>query len=523
MIFTPFAFMAPTGAAPAFTPANITGIQEWWNSSAGVLLDGSSVDQWTGQINSTILATNTIGSGLLYNASDSNVNNKPSLANDGSTYASLRNTTVLSDFTPTQNRSQFYIFRANTGNSGYSMLGGQTSTAGNASEISAYISAPSNNDKLGAYFFNGGSQPSTLSVANKTYCFIITYSNTGTAEYYIIDEDGTTSTFTKTGLNANDINPFTLEIGGYNNSFLYNGLITEFGFVNGIMSTSDIADLQQYMLDTYTTPSTPLLDDYPGATGAYSLRKLSSTYTGAAIQVRRSTDNATQDIGFVGEGLDITAMETFVGGAGNNGFVSIWYDQSGNGNDQAQATAGDQPQIVSGGSTITQGGLPTLEFNTAYFRRSNIISNTADKTTFNVYYPTAISAGKCIMDLSSVSATGQSWVLSSETALRCVSRTYVTTAGAINTYSLLEMWQDGITIDNANQFKMYLNGTYVPRASGTAGTLTTGTSDFTIGWSNNGSNHFDGSQQEVVIYPSALSDVNREGVRDNINTYYSVY
>jgi hypothetical protein len=70
---------------------------------------------------------------------------------------------------------------------------------------------------------------------------------------------------------------------------------------------------------------------------------------------------------------------------------------------------------------------------------------------------------------------------------------------------------------------MYLNGTYVPRASGTAGTLTTGTSDFTIGWSNNGSNHFDGSQQEVVIYPSALSDVNREGVRDNINTYYSVY
>ena len=253
MIFTPFAFMAPSGPPPAFSPADITGIQEWWNSSAGILLDGSNVDQWTGQINSTILATNTIGNGLLYNASDSNVNNKPSLANDGSTYASLRNTTVLSDFTPTQNRSQFYIFRANTGNSGYSMLGGQTTTAGNASEISAYISAPSNNDKLGSYFFNGGSKPSTLSTLNKTYCFIVTYNSAGTAEYYIIDEDGTTSTFSVTGLNANDINPFTLEIGGYNNGLLFNGLITEFGFVNGIMSTSDIADLQQYMLDTYTT------------------------------------------------------------------------------------------------------------------------------------------------------------------------------------------------------------------------------------------------------------------------------
>ncbi len=241
-----------TPTPPSWSPTSITGIQEWWNSSAGILLDGSSVDQWTGQINSTILSTNTIGSGLLYNATDSNVNGKPSLENDGSTYASLKNTTVLSDFTPTQNRSQFYIFRANTGNSGYSMLGGQTSTAGNASEISAYISAPGSTDKLGAYFFTGGSQPSTLSTANKTYCFIITYSNTGRADYHIMDEDGTTSTFSKTGLNVNDLNPFTLEIGGYNNSFRFNGLITEFGFVNGIMSTSDIADLQQYTLDTYT-------------------------------------------------------------------------------------------------------------------------------------------------------------------------------------------------------------------------------------------------------------------------------
>jgi hypothetical protein len=250
MIFTPFAFMAET-AAPSFSPADITGIQEWWESSNGISLAGSNVATWTGQINSTVLTAITSGNGLLYNASDSNVNNKPSLANNGSTYSSLRNTAVLSDFTPTQNRSQFYIFRANTGNSGYSMLGGQTLTQGAASEISAYTSAPGSNDILGSYFFSGGSKPSSTSTANKTYCLIITYSNAGTAEYYIIDEDGTTTTASVTGLNANDINPFTLEIGGYNDSLKYNGLITEFGFVNGIMSSGDIADLQQYTLDTY--------------------------------------------------------------------------------------------------------------------------------------------------------------------------------------------------------------------------------------------------------------------------------
>ena len=248
-MFIPFANMATK--APTFVPTDIVGIQEWWESSNGISLAGSNVATWTGQINSTILTAITPGNGLLYNATDVNVNNKPSLENDGATYASLRNTAVLSSFTPTQNRSQFYIFRANTGNAGYSMIGGQTSTGGAASEISAYISAPGAADTLGSYFFSGGSKPSSTSTLNKTYCLIITYSNVGTAEYYIIDEDGTTSTASVTGLSANGLPTFTLEIGGYNNGLKYNGLVTEFGFVNGIMSAGDIADLQQYTLNTY--------------------------------------------------------------------------------------------------------------------------------------------------------------------------------------------------------------------------------------------------------------------------------
>jgi len=42
---------------------------------------------------------------------------------------------------------------------------------------------------------------------------------------------------------------------------------------------------------------------------AYSVRLLSSTYTGKALQVRRSSDNATQDIGFTSNGdLDTTTL-----------------------------------------------------------------------------------------------------------------------------------------------------------------------------------------------------------------------
>jgi hypothetical protein len=57
---------------------------------------------------------------------------------------------------------------------------------------------------------------------------------------------------------------------------------------------------------------TPLLDNYPGATVAYSLRKLRTAYSGNAIKVRRSSDNLEQDIGFVGNDLDTASLLTFV-------------------------------------------------------------------------------------------------------------------------------------------------------------------------------------------------------------------
>ena len=70
-----------------------------------------------------------------------------------------------------------------------------------------------------------------------------------------------------------------------------------------------------------TTPSL-LLDTYTGAAVAYSLRQLRTAYTGAAIRVRRSSDNAEQDINFIGGDLDTASLLTFCGA--NNGFITTW-------------------------------------------------------------------------------------------------------------------------------------------------------------------------------------------------------
>lgn len=91
-----------------------------------------------------------------------------------------------------------------------------------------------------------------------------------------------------------------------------------------------------------------LLDQYPGAAAAYSTRRLSSTYAGSAIRVRRSSDDAEADIGFTSTGdLDTAALLAHVGAS--DGFVRTLYDQSGNGRDREQPTAVAQPRIASSG------------------------------------------------------------------------------------------------------------------------------------------------------------------------------
>jgi hypothetical protein len=101
-----------------------------------------------------------------------------------------------------------------------------------------------------------------------------------------------------------------------------------------------------------------MLDDL-NTSAAYSLRRLRTAYTGSVIRVRRSSNNAEADIGFTASGdFDTVTLLSFVGTG--NGFVTTWYDQSGNGRNATQATATAQPQIVSNGAIQTQNGRATV-------------------------------------------------------------------------------------------------------------------------------------------------------------------
>lgn len=128
-----------------------------------------------------------------------------------------------------------------------------------------------------------------------------------------------------------------------------------------------------------------LLDLYP-AKAAFSLQKLSSSYTGSYVRVRRSSDDAESD--FNSEQITNGTLTSFVG-AGNDGFIRTMYDISGNGFDHHNTNDAKQMLIVENGQLITNIlGLPSVKNatgdNTSGVHRDGVFLNNGEVTVFSV-------------------------------------------------------------------------------------------------------------------------------------------
>lgn len=255
-----------------------------------------------------------------------------------------------------------------------------------------------------------------------------------------------------------------------------------------------------------------LLDTYTGAAAAYSLRRLSGSYNGSAIRVRRASDNTEQDIGFSDNVLDTSSLTSFC--SGTNGFVKTWYDQSGNGYNATQATAASQPQIVSSGSVLTENGQPAIKFinaNQTYLRNSDSWTYQTAFTlvrfilrpSFAYIINSASNISKAITDIN-----GQGYRLYNAQSL------YFSINPSLTTQDLVYGLFNGVISEGSVD-----NSTIT---TGNAGTLT-GTG-LTIGISQNinSSAAFDGTMQEIILYNSDQSS-NRTGIQTNINSFYSIY
>jgi hypothetical protein len=283
-----------------------------------------------------------------------------------------------------------------------------------------------------------------------------------------------------------------------------------------------------------------LLDFYPNAAAAYSLRKLTFTYQGSAIRVRRSSDNIEQDIGFDSNGnLNTAALLAFC--SGTNGFVTTWYDQSGNGRDATQSTGANQPQIVSSGSVILKNSKPEILFNTKYLTIGSSTSYfnnfTFDKTAgFAICHRDDSTGYKAIIGSNNgVSsqrglqmATSPNYALNDYTTSGTGEISFNQTSNntiSNNTLFLYAILWDLQNATSSNRSSIYVNnGSAIKNNTRTATPSNANASyDLSIGSTvPTGNGVFNGGISEIILYPSDQT-TNRIGISSNINDFYSIY
>jgi len=275
---------------------------------------------------------------------------------------------------------------------------------------------------------------------------------------------------------------------------------------------------------------TGLLDTYSGAAAAYSLRQLSSTYSGNAIKVRRASDNAEQDIAFSNNELDTATLETFA--SGTDAFVTTWYDQSGNGNDAANATASAQPKIVSAGSTILENGKAAIQWDGTndYLNHTFSTPSQLYRINMSLWIVNNVTGGdtrKVLMhstpDGTDIYTPYFEYDSNAPSNLRhfsgnagSFSLTTSSSEFSFNTQRLASVLKNGTTLQ-----EIFMNGS--SQGSNTSSNAVVDMNGYNIGAHESATQRwFGGTMQEIVIYNSYESS-NRTGIETNINDFYSIY
>jgi len=211
-------------------------------------------------------------------------------------------------------------------------------------------------------------------------------------------------------------------------------------------------------------------------------------------------------------------LGAFIGGS-NDGFVTTWYDQSGEGSNATQGTPGNQPKIYSGGSLITEGSKAALLFDGDLLKVDEaglalgsittfaIISHT--NTAMGVPWNLSYASGNYYLHFKT-SVEDQYWYDTGDSA-----------SHSSSTSQKLFSYTGGSGTDKQI---LYANGV----ASSEKGDSTDTSSSLTDN-ANNGiggvwdiSLFYAGEFQEFIVYDSDQSS-NVSNIESNINTAFSIY
>lgn len=303
---------------------------------------------------------------------------------------------------------------------------------------------------------------------------------------------------------------------------------------------------------TTITPGALLLDDTALANHqiVLSVRRLKTSYTGFCMEVRRSSDNTTKNIGFVNDYLDTGELLSFVGAG--SGFVRTWYDQSGNGRHYVQTTNSAQPRIVNAGTLDSQNGKAALVFSGAQgLASASDYTLTKDQSIFLLNTPAAIitsaTAAQVLIDGGPITSGAENNTLifygsvtgnlaNERLSYLLIAQRFAAPAGA-------QVYGYGQTSADIPASQQLQNFNY----SGTTATIyqnaalqTLSTSSYSafrtasptrwptifrgLGFrSVNSTAYFNGRIQEYMVFNEDITSTGRTTVQTNVNGFYGIY
>lgn len=300
------------------------------------------------------------------------------------------------------------------------------------------------------------------------------------------------------------------------------------GIVNGILIGGNPSG------GSGVIPFSGLLDAYPGAAAAYSVRLLKSDYTGGLVEIRgenSATTTIATDTFYPDANNEFSLTSETAGGVSVstwmstnsivNGFVRTWYDQSGNGNNATQLSPSIQPKIIVSGSLLLLNSMPVLDMS---FGTSKLLVPSFAAAAPSIFTVSALKSGTSTgtiisggddtdnrFDFGVVSATNY--------------RIFVSQSGSSTdiSYSPTSYYNDNQYLFSTNPTQLRTDGVTV--ATGVISTgITAYTNDFRVGsrFFATGDVKSYIQTQELIFYPSNQL-TNQSGIETNINNYYNIY
>jgi len=204
-----------------------------------------------------------------------------------------------------------------------------------------------------------------------------------------------------------------------------------------------------------------------------------------------------------------------------DGFVDTWYDQSGNGNDAEQATAGNQPKIVSSGSLVPDNG---IDFDGGEFLVASSVSGL--ESPFSIFSTSVRDSNGYTASFSKSIASNRYFAVFESSGTSIASprnpNSGVTVAASVSGADRLTF---ALTTGKTSTSVGAKGGTVVTTTEdyGSDFSSTSGLDQLSIGVHRtvSPSGYFDGRIRELIFYTSDQTD-NRSAVETNIANHYNI-